>query len=148
MIKKATCDGTESTKELAKSMASFLKSEDIVLFYGDLGAGKTFFIKSICGSLGIPEDLVVSPSFSIVKTYELEEKDLHIHHFDFYRMGDSGEVDFFEFEDYLGEKNIIFVEWANKLVKASFQGRVITVKINIINDTKREFIIEPWMLSA
>ncbi|MCK5708421.1 MAG: tRNA (adenosine(37)-N6)-threonylcarbamoyltransferase complex ATPase subunit type 1 TsaE [Candidatus Aureabacteria bacterium] len=142
MNKRIICKDTEETKKLAEEFASILKDEDIVLFYGDLGAGKTFFVRSVCRLLGVKSDNVLSPTFSIVKTYKV--KDSHIHHFDFYRMGKNVGAEFFEFEDYLQEKNIIFVEWADRIKKTSFPGRVISITINIKGETEREFIIDPW----
>ena len=147
MDKKVMCSDIDDTVRLAQTFAPALRKEDIVLFYGDLGAGKTFFIKELCSFLGIEKEHVTSPSFGIVKTYHSARADLCVHHFDFYRMRGQEEADFFEMEDYLDMESIVFVEWADRLSQRSFPGRVLTITIKILGETQREFIFEPWLLS-
>ena len=148
MDNKVVCSDLESTKNLARNVARSLKKDDIVLFYGDLGAGKTFFVKEICANLKIPRDNVTSPSFNIVKTYKIDESDTFVHHFDLYRLGKIEEVDFFEFEDYFNDKkSIVFIEWADRLNNKTFPGRVISITIKITGAFEREIFIDPWILS-
>jgi tRNA threonylcarbamoyladenosine biosynthesis protein TsaE len=144
---KTVCKSLMSTRRLAQEVAAFLKKGDIVLFYGDLGAGKTFFIKELAGFFGVPKDLVVSPSFNIVRTYRAGEKNIVLHHFDLYRIRNEEEVAFFEFEDYLEENSILFIEWADRLGKITFPGRAISVAITITGERQREFTIAPWISS-
>jgi tRNA threonylcarbamoyladenosine biosynthesis protein TsaE len=79
----------EDLKPAAKQLLAFAAEEKIFLFEGDMGAGKTTFIKVICEALGV-EDLVSSPTFSIVNEYLAE--DGKIYHFDFYRIKDLQEA--------------------------------------------------------
>ena len=84
----------------------------ILLFYGDMGVGKTTLIKAIVKALGSNDD-VSSPTFSIVNEYELEND--KIFHFDLYRIKDLEEAYNFGIEDYIYSDNWILVEWPEKI---------------------------------
>jgi tRNA threonylcarbamoyladenosine biosynthesis protein TsaE len=84
----------------------------ILLFYGDMGVGKTTLIKAIVKALG-SNDEVSSPTFSIVNEYELEND--KIFHFDLYRIKDLEEAYNFGIEDYIYSGNWILVEWPEKI---------------------------------
>lgn len=101
--------GSESeTESLAKSFSNIIKEGDVIALNGELGSGKTFFIKSLCKSYGIKN--VSSPSFAIVNEYDGIKK---IYHFDFYRIKKITELYDLGFDDYLNDSDaIIFIEWA------------------------------------
>ena len=125
----------EETKFLAEEFSKYLTSRDVVLLNGDLGTGKTFFIKAVCNCFGI--DSVSSPSFVIVNEYRNKEK---IIHFDFYRIKRESELYDIGFEEYLTKDAIIFIEWANMfpgiLPKHNYQ-----IDFNFINKISRNIII-------
>lgn len=85
----------------------------IFLFYGNMGAGKTTFIKEICKILGVYNE-VTSPSFSIVNEYSSEKFPI-IYHFDFYRIEKKTEIYDIGFEEYLEKNALVFIEWPEKL---------------------------------
>lgn len=87
-------------------------SSKTLLFYGDMGVGKTTLIKAIVKVLG-SNDEVSSPTFSIVNEYELEND--KIFHFDLYRIEDIEEAYNFGIEDYLYSNNWILMEWPEKI---------------------------------
>ena len=96
------------TAEVGKILASMLKSGDIVAFYGDLGAGKTAFVKGMAAELE-SEDTVNSPTFSLVNQYRGR---LDLFHFDMYRISSEEELYSIGFYDYLGYENAVFaIEW-------------------------------------
>ncbi len=96
------------TFKLTKSFAGIVNNGDVIALNGDLGTGKTFFVKSFCSHFGI--DNVSSPSFAIVNHYNGTKK---IYHFDFYRIKKITELYDLGFEDYLNDKDaIVFIEWA------------------------------------
>jgi tRNA threonylcarbamoyladenosine biosynthesis protein TsaE len=107
-VKKIISTIDEMTRRLGSDYAAGLKENDIAAFYGELGSGKTQFIKGICSSLGVKE-IVNSPTFIIVNEY-VSSKGMKIFHFDFYRMKSSEEVMDIGFEDYLN-KGLILIEW-------------------------------------
>ncbi|MFA6248514.1 MAG: tRNA (adenosine(37)-N6)-threonylcarbamoyltransferase complex ATPase subunit type 1 TsaE, partial [Mucilaginibacter sp.] len=99
---------TTSTTDLPKTAAEILNfagDTRIFLFYGDMGAGKTTLIKSLCEALGI-SDSVTSPTFSIVNEYESNNGP--VYHFDFYRLKDQSEALDMGYEEYFYSGNYCF----------------------------------------
>ena len=84
----------------------------IILFYGNMGAGKTTLIKEICKQLGVTER-VSSPTYSIVNEYDTAND--KIYHFDLYRMKDEEEAYQVGFEEYIDSGHWIFIEWPDRL---------------------------------
>ncbi len=94
-------------KEVAKQLLKSLKTK-IILFYGNMGVGKTTLIKALVNEIG-SKDEISSPTFSIVNEYELEDD--KIFHFDLYRIKSIEEVYNFGIEDYLDSNHWILIEW-------------------------------------
>ena len=125
------------TIELAKKFSEVLKQGDVVSLIGDLGTGKTFFIKNLVRALGYSD--ASSPTFAIVNVYENK---FRINHVDFYRIKKIEELYDIGFVDYLNdEEAITFIEWADLFVQILPEHRY-EIKIKYIDDNKREFIIE------
>ena len=95
-------------------------------FYGEMGAGKTTFIKAICEELGV-EDVITSPTFAIVNEYSLADGDC-IYHFDFYRIKKLEEVYDMGFEDYFYSGALCFIEWPELIEEVLPED---AVKVNI-----------------
>lgn len=124
----------EESARLASDFMSVCKRGDRVILNGELGSGKTFFVKSALYSIGIKE--VNSPSFAIVNEYY---KDFHIYHFDFYRLKNSAELFNIGWQDYLNDdESIIFIEWGNRLPSILPSER-IEIFIELMDGTEREF---------
>jgi tRNA threonylcarbamoyladenosine biosynthesis protein TsaE len=103
----------EQLPSAAKQLIEFLGEKDkILLFYGEMGAGKTTFIKAFCAALGV-EDNVSSPTFSIVNEYAYPEG--IIYHFDFYRLKNQTEALDLGLEEYLYSGNYCLIEWPEKI---------------------------------
>ena len=85
----------------------------IFLFYGEMGVGKTSFIKKFCKELRV-SDIVSSPTFSIVNQYSNVNDEI-IYHFDFYRTEKKEEVFDIGYEEYLFSSSYCFIEWPEKL---------------------------------
>ena len=97
----------EDLSSVSQQVLGHLTSKT-VLFYGEMGVGKTTLIKSLVKLLGSNDD-VSSPTFSIVNEYKAN--DTSIYHFDLYRIKDEEEALNFGFEDYLYTNNWVFIEW-------------------------------------
>jgi tRNA threonylcarbamoyladenosine biosynthesis protein TsaE len=124
---------------LAKDFMNFCKIGDRIVLNGNLGSGKTFFIKAALSSIGIKN--VNSPSFAIVNEYQ---KNFHIYHFDFYRLKNSSELFDIGWQDYLNDDDsIIFVEWGNRFPSILPEFRT-DISIEILNGTEREFSFEKY----
>ena len=117
----------------ALQIISFAGSEKTFLFYGDMGAGKTTLIKSLCKHLGT-KDNVASPTFSIVNEYKTP--DGSIYHFDFYRLKTQTEALDMGFEEYLYSGNYCFIEWPERIPDL-LPLHYISIKITVAeNDTR------------
>lgn len=104
----AVVQNESETNLIAEDFSKYLQVGDIVFLNGELGAGKTFFVKSVCSNFGIQN--VSSPSFAIVNEYSGTKK---IFHFDFYRIKREQELFDIGFREYLSDEAIVFIEWAD-----------------------------------
>ncbi|SBW02962.1 Hydrolase, P-loop family [uncultured Eubacteriales bacterium] len=110
------CSNTvEETEALGERLAERLVPGAVVAFTGDLGAGKTAFVRGLARGLGITER-VTSPTFTIVNEYEGGR--LPLFHFDMYRLGSSEELFDIGWEDYLCRGGICAVEWSEIVADA------------------------------
>ena len=124
----------EETIDLAYSFADILKSGDVIVLNGNLGAGKTFFVRNVVKKFGIEN--VCSPTFAIVNEYINSNK---IYHFDFYRINNSSELFDIGYYDYLNDlEAITFIEWGN-LIPEVLPHKRIEIDIQIENDFSRKF---------
>lgn len=127
-------DSENETKELAASFAEEIKKEQIIVLNGDLGSGKTFFVRYACLNLGITN--ASSPSFSIVNSYRNSKP---VYHFDFYRLKNREELFDIGFNDYLNDTDaVIIIEWGNLIPEVIPQKR-IEINIEVLEDTGRVF---------
>ena len=108
-------NSVEETEALGAELAVRLEPGDVVAFTGDLGAGKTAFVRGLARGLGIP-DRVTSPTFTIVNEYEGGR--LPLFHFDLYRLASSDELFEIGWEDYLRRGGVCAVEWSENAAGA------------------------------
>ena len=98
----------DNIADAAREFVSHIGEHRVFAFYGNMGAGKTTFIKAVCEELGVSDD-VSSPTFAIVNEYASEMGP--IYHFDFYRIKNISEVIDLGFEDYAYSGCLCFMEW-------------------------------------
>lgn len=120
----------EETQEFGRKIGSALNDKDIVLFYGELGSGKTQLIKGICSALGVKQ-VVNSPTFIIVNEYVTGDNNI-VYHFDLYRLRSTEEVVEIGLDDYLNNRGIILVEWP-ELIENILPGVFKKVYISHVN---------------
>ena len=130
--------GEKETEDRAKKFASLIKgfkNSLLINLIGNLGAGKTTFVRGLIQELGFDE-FVKSPTFTIVESYESDN--LKVFHFDLYRIEDDKELQAIGVEDYLTEENAItLVEWPEKS-KRYFNNPDYIIELNHCdNDEKR-----------
>ncbi|MFP4461716.1 MAG: tRNA (adenosine(37)-N6)-threonylcarbamoyltransferase complex ATPase subunit type 1 TsaE [Thermotogota bacterium] len=126
-------------QQIAKEFAKKLKGGQTVLFFGDLGSGKTTFIRSVMESFSVDPNEVRSPTFNIVNTYQANEKVFY--HIDVYRIS-ADELFDLGFYDYQESNSILFIEWAEKIVNEIEQADyLILLAINEANMKTRNLKI-------
>jgi len=103
------------TEALGESLAGQLEPGTVIAFTGDLGAGKTAFVRGLARGLGVQER-VTSPTFTIVNEYEGGR--LPLFHFDMYRLGSADELFDIGWEDYLARGGVCAVEWSENVSDA------------------------------
>lgn len=118
----------------AKMFVEKFGNKKIFAFYGEMGAGKTTFIKAVCKSMGVTET-ITSPTFSLVNEYETDNG-MTIYHFDFYRIENIEEVYDFGYEDYFYSDKMCFIEWP-ELVETLLPEDVVEVKISVDDNEQR-----------
>ena len=137
-----SCNEPEATFELGKSIGAKLRTGDVVLLLGGLGAGKTLLTKGILSALPYDIDEVTSPSFTLVNFYKTPSVD--VYHIDLWRLDErsdvAGAVGLYEILD--SERAVTIVEWAEKLGEFSYDGRIIKVRIEGDGDELRTISIE------
>ncbi|MCL1829197.1 MAG: tRNA (adenosine(37)-N6)-threonylcarbamoyltransferase complex ATPase subunit type 1 TsaE [Oscillospiraceae bacterium] len=132
----------EETEKAGEKLVSGLVEGSIVALYGDLGAGKTAFVRGMARGLGI-KCRVLSPTFTIVNEYE---GDRELFHFDMYRLSGPDELFDIGWEDYLARGGICAVEWSER-VEGAFNGDEIHVIIERTAAGSRKISISENTLS-
>ena len=127
----------QDTEELGRKLAASLPGGAVIAMYGELGAGKTAFVRGMARGLGL-DCRVSSPTFTIVNEY-LGDRELI--HFDMYRLSGADELFDIGWEDYLNRGAVCAVEWSEN-VQDAFFGDEITVSLRKLSDTEREITIE------
>ena len=126
------------TEALGERLARALPKEGaVVAMYGELGAGKTAFVRGLARGLGVSGH-VVSPTFTIVNEYPGERE---LFHFDMYRLGGAEELFDIGWEDYLARGGVCAVEWSEN-VPGAFDGSEIRVTIEKTGDDTRSVRID------
>jgi len=133
---KFTSKSIEDTLELAENIESEKFPGMVICLNGDLGSGKTVFVKGFASSLGI-DDVITSPTFTIVKEYLNGEMPLY--HMDTYRIDDNSE---FGVEDYFNKEGICIVEWS-ELIEDRLPEERLDIYIKIVNENTRIFKFVP-----
>jgi tRNA threonylcarbamoyladenosine biosynthesis protein TsaE len=122
-----------ATREVAAEFVVKLKAGNLVALVGDLGAGKTEFVKGLAAGLDSPA-AVTSPTFTLIHEYRGGR--LPLYHMDFYRLNSEVELDEIGFDDYLSQPGICVVEWANRFPER-IPGTAIWVTLSITENNER-----------
>ena len=123
--------------DITDDILSFSNS-NLFLFYGEMGVGKTTFIKSFCSALNVI-DVVSSPTFSIVNEYKTVEGS-PIFHFDFYRTNDKTEIFDIGYEEYIFSSSYCFIEWPKK-IEGLLPDSYVQVEI-LLEDSMRKITVK------
>ncbi|MGL5785980.1 MAG: tRNA (adenosine(37)-N6)-threonylcarbamoyltransferase complex ATPase subunit type 1 TsaE [Bacteroidales bacterium] len=125
----------DTIQDTAREFIRQMGDSTVFAFHGEMGAGKTTFIKAMCEVLGV-EDVINSPTFAIVNEYRSDLTGELIYHFDFYRINKIEEAYDFGYEDYFFSGSLCFIEWPEK-IEELLPGDVIDVYISENEDGTR-----------
>jgi len=134
-----TINAVTELDKVAEQILTFFSHEKVFLFFGEMGAGKTTFIKTICKQLGVA-DTVSSPTYTIVNEYATIDF-YPIYHFDFYRLKNETEVLDLGFEEYLHSDSYCFIEWPEK-ISSYWPKHYVKVTFTALNETERTISAE------
>ena len=119
----------------AKEYAKSLRAGDVVLLSGEMGAGKTVFVKGVAQGLGI-KDEILSPTYAYMNDYGGK-----LYHYDCYRLKNGAQAEELGLTDYFGGKGVCFIEWAENIADV-LPKECKTVTIKKISTVNREIICE------
>lgn len=135
---KFTSHSEEETLELAQNFESEKFPNMVICLNGELGSGKTLFVKGVAQALGINES-ITSPTFTIVKEYL--EGEMNLYHFDVYRL--DGNTDGIGIEEYFEKNGIVIIEWADTISNVLPKER-LDIKFKVVGENKRVLVITPY----
>lgn len=131
-VSKYSVKSESALPDIARKLLTSYPDKRIFAFYGEIGAGKTTFIKAICRELGV-EDEALSPSFAIINEYHTTQEE-PVYHFDFFRIKKLEEVYDIGYEEYFYSGNFCFIEWPELIDELLPEE---TVKVTIKGSTQR-----------
>lgn len=124
----------EHTRSVGSTFGKTLSSGAVVALFGELGSGKTQFVKGICEALGVEESLVSSPTFTIVNEYE---GSVPVYHLDLYRIKKQEEALEFGFVEYVESKGICLIEWP-EVVETLLPPHTVGLRFrHVVGDIRR-----------
>lgn len=137
-MKTVQSNSPEETLKIAKEYAKTVQAGDVICLDGNLGAGKTQFVRGFVQGVGLPGDVVTSPTFTIINEYD---GDLPVYHFDCYRLEHFGEAIEIGAEEYLYGKGVCIVEWPDRISEL-LPPSSKHVTFSIIGKNEREIIFK------
>lgn len=130
-------DSVDATRELGRAIGSNVRSGDILLLTGGLGAGKTTLTQGILWGLG-SEEYARSPTFVLVNEYDAR---VPVYHMDLYRLDSFEEIDGLGLDDYLFGEGLCVIEWADK-AQGYFPVDHMDISIETVSDSSRIFTLD------
>jgi tRNA threonylcarbamoyladenosine biosynthesis protein TsaE len=128
------CENLNELESISEKILNELDQHHVVAFYGEMGAGKTTLIKSVCKKLGV-SDTVTSPTFAIMNEYEAKKNP--VYHFDFYRINSESEAFDLGYENFFFSNNYCFIEWPEKIKNLLPENRAEIYITTMTNGTRQ-----------
>ncbi len=139
-MKEYTSKTQGETGKIAQDIVGQLQGGEVLALVGNLGAGKTVFVKGLAKALGV-EDNITSPTFVLMKIYQTSHPTIkRLVHVDCYRLEKLGDLEEIGLADYLHDpENIVVIEWADRIV--NLPKNTININIEYINNQERKISI-------
>lgn len=128
------------TQAVAGALAALVRSGDVLVLAGEMGAGKTAFTKAFAAALGVTEP-VTSPTFTLVHTYDTGR--LPVHHADLYRLGTMHEVADLGLAEMAEDRGVVLVEWGDVASAAFGDHLELTLVTDLDDDDARSIVVRP-----
>ena len=135
---KFTSRSEDDTRELAENIESENFPGMVICLIGELGSGKTAFVKGFAASLGLKDD-ITSPTFNIVKEYE--DGEMPLFHMDVYRLEETDET--IGFNDYFKSNGVTIIEWAD-MIEDKLPEERLEIKFKVIDENTRVLVLTPY----
>jgi tRNA threonylcarbamoyladenosine biosynthesis protein TsaE len=137
-MKTIQINSLKELDEAAQQLIGLMNNNKVFAFYGEMGAGKTTFIKSICRALGVTDN-ITSPTFALVNEYNTNNGQ-SVFHFDCYRIKNTEEAYDIGAEEYFYSNQLCFIEWPEK-IEELLPAKRVDVTIKVVSNTKREISV-------
>lgn len=138
MLETFVSHSVSETENIAERFAQTLTGGEAVLLVGEMGAGKTHFVKGLAKGLNI-DDVITSPTFTLHNMYCGR---LTLNHFDFYRVEDSAEAEMLGLDEFFYDRHgVSAIEWSEN-IKELIPAKHITVTIEKLNESERKITVE------
>lgn len=131
----------EALPDAARQIVEMMGDATVYAFYGEMGAGKTTLISELCRALGVEDDEISSPTFSIINEYRSAETAELIYHFDLYRLKNLEEAFDIGAEDYFDSGALCLLEWPER-IEDILPDDTVKVTVQVNDDDSRDIIIE------
>jgi len=125
---------TEQTEALGMKLAESFLDTDTIVLTGQLGSGKTVFVRGLAKGRGLDPERVNSPSYTFINEYHGEKP---LYHFDLYRLKDPFELYEIGWDEYLGRKGLMVVEWGEKAGDL-LPSKYYLLEFNVVDESERE----------
>ena len=135
---KFTSRSEDDTRELAENIESEKFPGMVICLIGELGSGKTAFVKGFAASLGLKDD-ITSPTFNIVKEYE--DGEMPLFHMDVYRLEETDET--IGFNDYFKSNGVTIIEWAD-MIEDKLPEERLEIKFKVIDENTRVLVFTTY----
>jgi len=136
-VREFISHSSEETQDFAKKISSTLQSPLIIGLVGEIGTGKTCFVKGLAQGLGIDANLVTSPTFTIVNNFTGK---FDFYHLDIYRLSGYDELEYIGFTDFLYNNSIIVIEWYEKIRSEVYAEMIIN--FSYVDENTRRIILD------
>lgn len=133
MWMKLISNSVKQTQAIAEKLAKYLKPGDSLALVGNLGAGKTVFVKGLALGLGGREGEVVSPTFVLLRQYRAKTA---LNHFDLYRLKDIRELERIGYEEYFDADAVTAIEWADR-IEGALPREYLRIELSILGENRR-----------
>ena len=141
ILREYRTDSEKSTEQVAAELLAAARPGEVIGLIGELGTGKTVFVRGAVKALGGDPDQVHSPTFTIMNVYQAR---IPVHHFDLYRITDGGDLESTGYYEFTGPDTISLVEWADRLPEIAGElDFIISIRLDTDRITRVITVSEP-----